>query len=101
MAKKSSRVKNEKRRLLVAKFAERRKEIKQKLSDPSVTDEEFYNLNRALAKLPRNSCPVRVRNRCKITGRPRGYLRKFGVSRITFRELASNAQAPGVAKSSW
>lgn len=101
MAKKSSIEKNKNRKKLIEKYAQKRKEIKAKLADPETSDEDFYNLTRQLAKLPRNSCPVRYRNRCRVTGRPRAFLRKFGVSRITFRELASCGQAPGVVKSSW
>jgi small subunit ribosomal protein S14 len=101
MAKKSMIEKNNKRVRMVAKFAAKRAELKQILSNPETTDEAFYAAQRKLTKLPRNSSPVRVRNRCSITGRPRAYLRKYGVSRITFRELASEGKIPGVTKSSW
>lgn len=90
-----------KRERLIAKYAAKRAELKRIMADPSTGDEEFYVAQRKLTKLPRNSSPIRKRNRCSITGRPRAYLRKFGVSRITFRELASNGKIPGVTKSSW
>jgi len=101
MAKKSMIQKNKRRERMVAQYAAKRAELKRVLSDPKTTDEEFYAAQRKLTKLPRNSSPVRLRNRCSITGRPRAYLRKYGVSRITFRELASEGKVPGVTKSSW
>ena len=101
MAKKAMIERNLKRQRLVDKFAAKRAEYKRILSDPNTTDEEFYTIQRKLTKLPKNSNPIRLRNRCSITGRPRAYLRKYGVSRITFRELASSGKIPGVTKSSW
>jgi small subunit ribosomal protein S14 len=101
MAKKAMIERNLKRERLVAKYAAKRAELKRILSDPATTDEEFYAAQRKLTKLPKNSNPIRIRNRCSITGRPRAYLRKYGVSRITFRELASGGKIPGVTKSSW
>ncbi|CAM4389559.1 30S ribosomal protein S14 [Saccharibacillus endophyticus] len=89
MAKKSKVVREKKRQELVAKYADLRRELKA---------EGDYA---ALQKLPRDSSPTRLKNRCEITGRPRGYLRKFKVSRIAFRELAHKGQIPGVTKSSW
>ncbi len=89
MAKKSKVVREKKRQELVAKYADLRRELKAK-GDYA-----------ALQKLPRDSSPTRLKNRCEITGRPRGYLRKFKVSRIAFRELAHKGQIPGVTKSSW
>jgi len=89
VAKKSKIVKERKRQEMVKKYAEIRKELKAK------GDYE------ALRKLPRDSAPTRLHNRCEITGRPRGYLRKFKMSRIAFRELAHKGQLPGVKKSSW
>lgn len=89
MAKKSKIVKERKRQEMVKKYAEIRKELQEK------GDYE------ALRKLPRDSAPSRLHNRCEITGRPRGYLRKFKMSRIAFRELAHKGQLPGVKKSSW
>ncbi|KOY13945.1 30S ribosomal protein S14 [Paenibacillus xylanivorans] len=89
MAKKSKVVREKQRQAIVAKYAELRHELKEK------GDYE------ALHKLPRNASPTRLKNRCELTGRPRGYLRKFKVSRIVFRELAHQGQIPGVTKSSW
>lgn len=89
MAKKSKVAKERKRQELVDKYADLRRELKAK------GDYE------ALQKLPRDSSPTRLHNRCEITGRPRGYLRKFKMSRIAFRELAHKGQLPGVKKSSW
>jgi len=89
MAKKSKVVRERKRQEMVAKYADLRRELKAK-GDYA-----------ALQKLPRDSSPTRLKNRCEITGRPRGYLRKFKVSRIAFRELAHKGQIPGVTKSSW
>ena len=101
MAKKSSIQKNLKRQKLVAKYAEKRAQLKKVLSNPNSTDEEFFAAQKAMAKLPRNSSRVRVRNRCSVSGRARAYIRKFGLSRITFRELALDGKLPGVTKSSW
>lgn len=101
MAKKSVIERNKKRERLVAKFAAQRAELKRILKNPETTDAEFFKAQRELILLPRDSSPVRIRNRCQLTGRPRAYIRKFGVSRITIRELASWGRAPGVTKSSW
>ncbi|MCS0787506.1 30S ribosomal protein S14 [Cytobacillus pseudoceanisediminis] len=89
MAKKSKVAKEMKRQEIVLKYAEVRKELKEKGD---------YD---ALRKLPRDSSPARLKNRCQVTGRPRGYLRKFKMSRIAFREFAHKGQVPGVKKSSW
>ncbi len=89
MAKRSSVARQAKRQKLVAKYAALRKELKEK------GDYE------ALQKLPRNSSPTRLHSRCMVTGRPRGYMRKFGISRIAFRELALEGKIPGVTKASW
>jgi len=89
MAKESMKAREAKRKRLVEKFAAKREELK-KAGD--------YD---ALQKLPRNSSKVRVRNRCKLTGRPRGYMRTFGVSRVTFREMVVFGLIPGVTKASW
>ncbi|MCM2979381.1 30S ribosomal protein S14 [Niallia circulans] len=89
MAKKSKVVKERKRREIVEKYAEIRRELKER--------GDFE----ALRKLPRDSSPTRLKNRCEATGRPRGYLRKFKMSRIAFREYAHKGQIPGVKKSSW
>lgn len=89
MAKESMKARDRKRDKLIAKYAEKRARLKA---------EGDYE---GLQQLPRNGSPVRQHNRCKITGRPKGYMRQFGVSRITFRELASTGQIPGVKKASW
>jgi small subunit ribosomal protein S14 len=101
MAKAAMIQRDLKRARLQKKYRARREELKRVIANPDTPDEEFFQAQRKLAKLPRNSARVRGRNRCSITGRPRGYLRKFGLSRITFRELASNGKIPGVTKSSW
>jgi small subunit ribosomal protein S14 len=101
MAKESSIVKNEKRKAVVAKYAARRAELKRRLLDPSLPDREYWEARRHMAKLPKNSSPIRVRNRCAISGRSRGYHRWFGLSRIQLREMISFGEVPGVTKSSW
>ena len=101
MAKKSAIEKNKRRGRLVAKYADRRARLLAVSRDESVPQEERFAARIKLASLPRNSAKVRVRNRCQITGRPRGYYRRFKMSRIALRELASVGQIPGVAKASW
>src|SRR5690625_5136085 len=101
MAKKASIQRNLKRQRLVEKYAAQRAELKAILINPETSDEEFFAAQRKLAKLPSNSPPVRLRNRCNLTGRPRAYIRRFGLSRSTFRELALAGRIPGVTKSSW
>ena len=101
MAKKSSIEKNNRRRRMVARFADKRAELKGQANDQSLTMEERFQARIKLAKLPRNSAPVRVRNRCEVSGRPRGYYRKVGMSRIALRELGSAGLIPGLVKSSW
>ncbi len=101
MAKISKVVKNEKRKRRVALWAERRAEAKRIINDPKSTPEEVDAAVIRLQKMPRDASPIRVRNRCSQTGRPRGYLRKFGISRVALRELALEGQIPGVVKSSW
>ena len=101
MAKKSSIARNIKRQKLVEKYAAKKAELKKILADPTTSDEDFFAAQRKLNKIPRNASKVRIRNRCSVTGRPRAYIRKFGVSRITFRELALDGKLPGVTKSSW
>lgn len=101
MAKKSSIEKNKLRQKLVAKFAAKRAALKQKANDSTLPQEERFAARLKLAELPRNSAKIRVRNRCEITGRPRGFYRKFRMSRIALRELASAGYVPGVVKSSW
>lgn len=98
MAKKSSIEKNERRKRMVAKYAERRAELKSIAENLNLPVEERMQARQKLASLPLNSSPIRVRNRCEITGRPRGYLRFFGLSRIAVRDLALKGQLPGVRK---
>ncbi len=101
MPKTSAIERNKKRIALTAKYRVKRAELKATLANPSATDEEFFAAQKALAKLPRNSSKVRIRNRCSMSGRPRAFIGKFGVSRIQFRELALAGKIPGVTKSSW
>ena len=101
MAKVSKVVKNQKRMKMVEKYAEKRKALKKIINNPESTPEEVDEAVVKLQKLPRDASPVRVVNRCSQTGRPRGYVRKFGISRIALRELALQGQIPGVTKSSW
>jgi small subunit ribosomal protein S14 len=101
MAKTSSVEKNKKVRKTVAKFAAKRKELKDLIMDQNQPIEERFRAQMKLAALPRNSAKVRIRNRCEITGRPRAYYRKLGMSRIALRELGSVGAIPGLVKSSW
>jgi len=101
MAKKSKIVANERRHRVVARYAARRAELKATAVDPSRSDAERAAARVALQALPRDASPTRVRNRDSLDGRPRGHLRKFGVSRVRLRELAHAGQLPGVTKSSW
>ncbi len=89
MARKSLIAREEKRRKMVAKYADLRKKLKE------AGDYE------ALDKLPKNASPVRLHNRCKLTGRPKGYMRKFGINRVTFRQMANSGKIPGITKASW
>jgi small subunit ribosomal protein S14 len=101
MAKKSATERNDKRRKLVKKFAARRARLKAIANDSTLPMEERFAARLKLAQLPRNSSPNRVRNRCELTGRPRGYYRKLRMSRIALRELTSSGRIPGMVKSSW
>jgi len=101
MAKISSILRNEKRKVLVAKYADQRAAFKAVIKSNASSDEDKRNAQSVLNSLPKNSSPVRVRNRCKISGRVRGYLRRFEMSRIDFRLLALRGDIPGVRKSSW
>lgn len=101
MAKKSSVEKNNKRIRMVELYKERRAVLKKATVDLSLTLEERMAAQAKLSDLPKNSSAIRIRNRCSQTGRARGYLRFFGVSRIVFRELASAGVLPGVRKASW
>jgi len=89
MAKESMKARERKRLKTVAKYAEKRKALKE------------AGDYQALQKLPRNASPVRMHNRCKLTGRPKGYIRQFGISRVTFREMANKGLIPGITKASW
>ena len=99
LAKESMKAREVKRAKLVAKYAEKRAALKQivRTGDPA----EAFEAAQKLQELPKNSNPIRMHNRCKLTGRPKGYIRQFGVSRIQFREMASNGLIPGVKKASW
>jgi small subunit ribosomal protein S14 len=101
MAKKSSIEKNKRRRKMAAKYAPKRAELKRVANDQSLTMEERFQARLKLAELPRNSAAVRIRNRCEVSGRPRGVYRKLRVSRIALRDLGSNGMIPGLVKSSW
>ena len=101
MAKKSKIARNNQREEVVASYAEKRAELKKTLVDPNATDEAREAARVGLQKLPRNASPVRLRGRDAIDGRPRGYLSKFGISRVRFRNMAHKGELPGVTKSSW
>ena len=101
MAKTSAIERNKKRERMAKQYAERREALKAIIHDKEAPPEERFAAQLKLAELPRNSSPVRVRNRCDLTGRPRGFYRKFRLSRIALRELASEGQIPGMVKSSW
>jgi len=101
MAKKSAIEKNKRRIALVAKQASRRNRLRDIANNKSLPAEERFAARLKLAELPRNGAPTRVRNRCEITGRPRGYYRKLRMSRIALRDLTSSGQIPGMVKSSW
>jgi small subunit ribosomal protein S14 len=101
MAKKSSVLKNERRAKMNKLSTPKRQRLKQVLMDKTVTQEERFEAQLKLAEMPRNSSKTRIRNRCAMTGRPRGFYRKFKLSRIALRELASSGQIPGMVKASW
>lgn len=101
MAKKSMVARDVKRKAIVAKYAAKRAELKAKIKNPSTSDEERDAAIMALQKLPRDASPCRGRNRCRITGRPRGYYRKFGLSRNRLREVLDRGEVPGAVRSSW
>ncbi|UMB69394.1 30S ribosomal protein S14 [Mycobacterium paraterrae] len=101
MAKKSKIVKDEQRREIVARYAERRAELKKIIRSTHSTFEQRLEAQRALARQPRDASPVRLRNRDAVDGRPRGHLRKFGLSRVRVREMAHGGQLPGIRKASW
>ncbi|MEE2566929.1 30S ribosomal protein S14 [Hyphobacterium marinum] len=101
MAKTSAVERNRKRQKLAKRYADKRAELKAVARDTEKPVEERFAAQLKLAQLPRNSAPSRIRNRCEITGRPRGFYRKLRMSRIALRDLASNGLIPGMVKSSW
>jgi small subunit ribosomal protein S14 len=101
MAKTSAVEKNRKRTRMAKKFAAKRARLKAIAQDRSLPAEECFAARLKLAELPRNSAPVRIRNRCELSGRPRAFYRKFKISRIALRDLASQGLIPGMTKSSW
>jgi small subunit ribosomal protein S14 len=101
MAKLSSINKNEKRKRLVQKYANKYAKLKAIAADESLDESERLIARLKMAEIPRNANPTRVRNRCATTGRPRGYYRKFGINRIELRQLGNRGMIPGLTKSSW
>ena len=101
MAKVCMIERDKKRRKMVKSYAAKRAALKAIIRDRKVPDDERFQAVLKLAKLPRNSSKIRIRNRCALTGRPRGYFRKMNLSRIAIRDLASRGELPGVTKSSW
>lgn len=101
MARKSSIQKNLNRKKKVEKNAQKRKALKELIMDRKTPSEDRFAACMKLAKLPKNGAKIRLRNRCELTGRPRGYYRKLGLSRIALRELSSQGLIPGMIKSSW
>ena len=101
MAKKSVINRNEQRREMVKKFAAKRQALRDTANNQAVSPEERYEARLKLQKLPRDASPVRVRNRCALTGRPRGTFRKFGLARGKLRDIAMRGEIPGVIKASW
>jgi len=101
MAKLALINREEKRRKMVAQYAKKRAALEAVINNAGLTDEERYEARLKLQALPRNASPSRLRNRCQLTGRPRGVFRKFGLCRNKIRELAMNGEIPGVVKASW
>lgn len=101
MAKKSKIARNEQRKVVVARYGDRRSELKELIRNPATGAADRAVAQAALQRLPRNASPVRLRNRDAADGRPRGHLRKFGLSRVRVREMAHRGELPGVHKSSW
>jgi len=101
MAKTSKIVKNNKREAAVNHYYDRRQGLLKIIKDPDTTYDEKREAQRKIAKMPRDASATRHRNRCQVTGRPRGTLRKFGMSRNTFRDLALKGELPGIKKASW
>jgi len=101
MAKLSQVLRDQRRRKLIDKYAEKRGELRRRLKDQNLSVEEKLAVQEAFSKLPRNSCPTRLNRRCTLSGRSRSYYRKFGISRIALRDLALKGHLPGMRKSSW
>ncbi len=101
MAKKSSIEKNNRRKRMAAQYADKRADLKAMALDESLPLEDRFDARMKLAKLPRNSAPTRIRNRCEISGRPRAYYRKLRMSRIALRDYGASGMIPGLVKSSW
>ena len=101
MAKLALINREEKRRKLVAQYAKKRAALEAIINDASLSDEERFEARLKIQALPRNANPTRLRNRCQLTGRPRGVFRKFGLCRLKIRELAFKGEIPGVVKASW
>lgn len=101
MAKLSQVLRDKHREQLIAKHAQKRAALRKRLKDRNVSMEEKMEIQEKFAKLPRNSCPTRLNRRCQVSGRARGFYRKFQISRIALRDLALRGQLPGVRKSSW
>jgi small subunit ribosomal protein S14 len=101
MAKKSKLAKNNQRKVLIARYADRRAELTGIIKDPEASYEDKREAYQKIAKMPRDASATRYRNRCGVSGRPRAYLRKFGMSRIAVRDLAHQGELPGVRKASW
>jgi small subunit ribosomal protein S14 len=101
MAKTSKIVKNNKRRVIVERYADRRAELIKIIKDPEASYVDKREAYAKIAKMPRDASATRYRNRCNVTGRPRAYFRKFGLSRIALRDMAHRGDLPGVRKASW
>ena len=101
MAKTSKIVKNEERKVIVARYAARRRELKAIISNPKTSGEDRAAAYASLRAMPRDASATRIRNRCQMSGRPRGFVAQFGLSRIAFRDMALMGLIPGVRKASW
>jgi len=101
MARESIKARERKRERTVAKYTQKREELRLKIKEAIKAGEDPTEFYVQLDKLPKNASPIRLHNRCKVTGRPKGYMRKFGICRNVFREMASEGKIPGVTKSSW
>ena len=101
MAKKSMKEREMKRQKTVARFAAKRKELKATIANPNATDEEMWDAQQKLQKMPRDASAVRLQRRCRVTGRPHAVYRKFGLSRIKLRETMMRGEVPGLKKASW